>query len=119
MRPEGQASSLVGGLALTATRCQPKIVVLNAAPPRTEHITVNPLKLQRREALATLAMLAELHEVRIDSIEERPRRMSVDMHVTVSGDPKQIESFCKAIGGTREGQRRTLREWIGAVIDAF
>jgi hypothetical protein len=89
---------------------------LNAVPPRTEHVTFNPLKLQRKEALATVARLAELHEVRIDSIEERPRRVSVDMHVTVSGHAKNIESFCKAAGGTREGQS-TVRRRIGAVID--
>jgi hypothetical protein len=91
---------------------------MDAAAPRTEQVKFNALKVQRKEALATVMRLAEARELRIDSIEDQPRRLSVDMQVTVTGDADNIVSFCQATGGIREQDPpRRLRRWIGAIID--
>ena len=61
---------------------------------------------------------AELHELRVDSVEERPRRLSVDIHMTVTGDADSLASFCAATGGIRApGRPRRVRQWIGEIID--
>ena len=84
-------------------------------------MTFNSLKLQRREALATIDSQASLHGLRIDAIEERPRRLSVDVQVKVTGDEQSIVSFCRAAGGIRDRdpKRGRVRRWIGAVIEAI
>jgi hypothetical protein len=87
--------------------------------PRTEQITFNALKLQKKEALAAIQRLAELHELQVNTIEERPNRLSVDLSVSVTGDNDNIAAFAKAAGGTRDQDQpmRALRRWIGAIID--
>src|SRR5437016_5340383 len=90
----------------------------DAASTRTDGVTFSPLKFERREALAKINRVAELRGVRIASIEERPRRLSVDILVIVTGDANDVASFCKL--GHREGDPpRTVRGWVGAVIDAL
>ena len=84
----------------------------------TELITFNVVKSQRAEGLATIMRQAELHELRVNSVKERPRRLSVDIQVTVTGDADSLAGFCTATGGIRApGPPRRVRQWIGGVID--
>ena len=84
----------------------------------TERIRLSPWRFHRREALALINNLAGQHELEVDRVEEQPRRLSVDLFVTVRGDPRNIDSFCKAAGGRREREApRRLRRVIGAAIE--
>jgi hypothetical protein len=84
----------------------------------TERIIFNLLKPQHADGLATIMRQAELHELRVDSVEERRRRLSVDIHMTVTGDADRLASFCTATGGKRAtGPPRRVRQWIGEIID--
>jgi hypothetical protein len=84
----------------------------------TELITFNVLRPQRGEGLATIMRHAELHELRVDSIAEHPRRLSVEIHATVTGDADSLASFCTATGGRRgHDPPRRLRQSIGGIID--
>ena len=76
---------------------------------RTEEIEFRPLRLQRAEALATIEMTANAYQLRIDSIEERRRPLTVDVRVTVTGDPDDIVAFAKATSGTREHEPRSIK----------
>jgi hypothetical protein len=51
----------------------------------TELITFDVLRPQRGEGLATIMRQAELRELRDDSVKERPRWLSVEIHATVTG----------------------------------
>jgi hypothetical protein len=81
----------------------------------TELITFNLLKPQRDEGLATIMRQAEL---RVDSLKERPRPLSVEIHATVTGDADSLASFCAATSGRRAQEpTRRMRQWIGGIID--
>jgi hypothetical protein len=83
-----------------------------------ELITFNVLRPQRGEGLATIMRQAELHELRVDAVKERPRRLSVEIHATVTGNADRLASFCTATGGIRAHDRpRRVRQWIGGIID--
>jgi hypothetical protein len=71
----------------------------------TERIIFNLLKPQHADGLATIMRQAELHELRVDSVEERRRRLSVDIHMTATG------------GKRATGPPRRVRQWIGEIID--
>jgi hypothetical protein len=84
----------------------------------TELITFNVLKPERADGLATIMRQAELHELRVDCVEERPRRLSVDIHMTVTGDADSLASFCTATGGrVALGPPQRVRQWLGGIID--
>lgn len=84
----------------------------------TELVTFNVLKPQRAEGFATIMRQAELHELRVDFVEERRRQLSVDIHVTVTGDADRLACFCTATGGVRApGPSRRVRQWIRGIID--
>jgi hypothetical protein len=91
---------------------------------RTERVSLNALKFQRDDALRTIANLAEEHNVRIDSTNERHRGASVNINVTVTGGRDQIASFCKAAGGIPAHEspsarmRRRVRTVVNAVVDS-
>jgi hypothetical protein len=91
---------------------------------RTERVSLNALKFQRDDALRTVANLAEEHDVRVDSINERRRGASVDINVTVTGGRDQIVSFCRAAGGIPAHEspsarlRRRVRTVVNAVLDS-
>ena len=91
------------------------------APPRTEQVNFNSLKPQRKEALATIDWQARLLGLRVEAIEERPKRLSVDMHVTVTGAEESIVSFCKAAGGIRaqDPKRGRFRRSMGTIIEVI
>ena len=94
------------------------------ANARTERVSLNALKFQRDDALRTVAKLAEEHGVRIDSIEERPRSVNVDLDITVTGGQDQIASFCRAAGGIPAHEsasarlRRRVRTVAKVVLDS-
>ena len=87
---------------------------------RTERVSLNALKLQRDDARATITRLADDHDVRIDSIEERAKRFSLDVDVTVTGDPDHIGAFCKAAGGipAHESPSARLRRRVRTIVNA-
>jgi hypothetical protein len=76
------------------------------------------LKLQKREALATIQRQAELHELRVNAIEERPNRLNVDLSVSVTGDNDSIAAFAKAAGGRRDQPMRPLQR-VGRIVDGI
>ena len=83
---------------------------------QTDEVIFNPLKRQRREALATVGEWADACELRIDAIEERPKRLSVDMCVRVTGNPENIDAFCRETGGRRLHEpAHTFRRWVGGI----
>src|SRR5260370_5611855 len=85
--------------------------------PRTERVLFNPLKHQRQEALATAERVAARQGLRIDSVDERPRRLSVDMRVTVTGDEDSIKALADEAGGRREADPpHTLRRGGRGVV---
>lgn len=87
---------------------------------QVEDVLFNVLKRQRQEALATMGRWAEACEVQIDGIEERPRRLSVDMRVRVTGNPESIATFCKETGGRRrQDPPHTVRHCIRGIIDGL
>lgn len=88
------------------------------AETAVEDVLFNVLKPQRREAIATIETSAEAWRVRIERIEERPKRLTVDMSVRVTGSPEKIASFSKETGGRRSHDPpRTLRRWVGGLLD--
>lgn len=69
------------------------------AEPRTEAILFNPLKFQRNEALEHIVLVARSLGVQVESIEERKRRLSIDVRVTVTAEPSTIRAFKDAVVG--------------------
>jgi hypothetical protein len=109
------------GSVLTVYLDELRIVEMDSpVAPRTERVLFNPLKLQRQAALATVQRVAARQGLRIDSVDERPRRLSVDVRVTVTGVEDSIKAFAEEAGGRREGDPpHTLRRWAGGIVEGI
>jgi hypothetical protein len=84
---------------------------------QTDEVMFNPLRRQRQEALATVSRWAEACDVRVDAVQERPKRLTIDMRVQVTGRPENIISFCQETGGRRpQDPPRNVRRWIGDIV---
>jgi hypothetical protein len=88
---------------------------MNATSERTEEVRFVPLWFQRKQALDLIYTEAERHKLRIESVRERRRRASVELHLKVAGAADDILSFCRATGGTaKHDPRSRLRRLIDA-----
>jgi 3-dehydroquinate dehydratase len=67
--------------------------------PTTETVELNPLRSNRAQARALITRLADIFELRIDSIEERRKWISTEFRVTLTGDPFNIGNFREATSG--------------------
>jgi hypothetical protein len=65
----------------------------------TETVELYPLRSNRAQALALITRLAEIFELRIESIEERGKLISTELKVTLTGDPFNIVNFREATNG--------------------
>jgi hypothetical protein len=71
----------------------------------TELVSFCPLKIERQEALKLIERLANEHGLRIDAIDERPKRLSIEMLVTVTGDHESIVRFKETATGHHARER--------------
>jgi hypothetical protein len=88
---------------------------MDVTSERTEEVRFRPLRFQRKQAPELIQTEAERHKLRIESVKERRRRASVELHLTVTGAADDIHSFCRATGGTaKHDPRSRLRRLIDA-----
>jgi hypothetical protein len=84
-------------------------------PERTDQICFSPLKFERKRALELIRGEAGRHSLRVESVNERRRRLTIEVQVTVTGASEDILSFCKTTGGTaKHDPRSRVRRWIDA-----
>jgi hypothetical protein len=93
--------------------------VSQPATEETETISFSPLKSQRDELMSIAKSTADLNGMRIVSIEEERRLLSVDIRMRVRGNHDSVVAFAEATGGIREHEPRSkkIRRWLGAAID--
>ena len=94
------------------------VIDTNSREERTERITLTPSRFHRDELLAIAHQAAQLHSVRIDSIEEKRGLVTVEIRMTVIGDPDGIVALSEATSGIREREplKGKVRRWFDAVM---
>jgi hypothetical protein len=67
--------------------------------PVTETFSVLALRMDRADARGYLRDVPGAFGVRLDSVQERPRRLNVEFVVTVTGEIDAVEKVRNALGG--------------------